>query len=428
MTNFHSTTNLRIERSPSQGVRVTAINVKNAPTKGNKITTFINKNLDMSDGDIYRAFFKKLDDDEVKTMQGGILRCDKKKLYYVDDTFEFPKGLSFDVPTSNTTGKPHYKYKTAYFENGLTVSKTPIYKSVNFVLPPIEGTTVEVAKYIKNNLQNLRLDTGEMIVEYDEGCFEKVPDPGIKLKGKFPQKIKIKSVNSNEEVIKVAVETTTGIITFDYSIKHISNKLFKTVYSFFVARDIFDGKLSDIVTYNKEFDVFEVPVKKEKAVEDSSEKVEEKIEEKFIDSGSVIFNPNSDEAKSLVGKRVYYSNSINTLDSNVGILHEIENNNDFPFVISLTHDRKKTKAIFIKKAPELEAKCYNFDDFDTRTMLFGLIFKTKNTVDVEEEMVTSFKKVNDRWLLNGKYTSYKFKNECVWRSDSTPCGIIEEAE
>lgn len=421
MENFHSTADLRLERNSSLGVRVVVSNVTGANTKNNKITTTISNNIDMSDGDIYRAFFKKLDNDEIKTQQGGILRCDKKRLYYVDDSFEFPKGFFYDEEMSNMTKKPYFRYKAARFENGLkALSKTSSYRNIHFEVPDFTGNIVELAKHIHKNLNVLRTDNGETLVEYEDGYFERVPDPGIKLTGKFPKNIKIKSVNSTEKVIKVEVKTTENTINFDYSIKNISPNLFKTVYAFYVARDIYDGNVCE-VKYNKELDVFESNSPVEEDIETNTT-VEDFKEKRNEENVSVIFDPTSEDAKSLIGKRVFYSNSINNLDSNVGILDSIDTNDDFPFLIR-TKTNPWYKAIFIKKSPDLEVKCYDFNDLNTRLNLFGKIFKTKNSLEVEEEMVTSFKKINDRWVLNGKITAYKLFTNYQW-IDGSDCGII----
>lgn len=419
--NYHSTQNLYIERS-SAGIRVKVKDVKNTLNKNNEFCAviFTNPDSDIKDGDVYRLFFKLLDEGSLKSKQGAILKCDKKNMYYMDDTYAFPIGVSYDHLDKD---KVYLKVKSYKYKNGLTKAATPFYRNLSIdrkYFTDSEKNPSALAKHFKKNISNIITTDGYKVVEFDVGCFEKVPVVNVKHGFTYPTGIKIKSVDSEKNSVKALIDVndTQMFVDIVFSSNDVPNFLCKQLYSFYVARMILKGNVvvnGNPIRYNS--------IEEKYVYEDPQEIAEEPKKE---ETSEIIFDPTSKEAKALIGKRVFYSLGIKYIEGNIGILDHIDESSNFPFKITAPDNHMDCiDAVFIRKAPDLEVKCYDFSKYDIITKLYGKIFKTKDQVDVEEEMVIGFKKVDDRWLLNGKHTSFKFKNDFTW-IDGSPCG--EEIE
>lgn len=432
MMNFHSTQGLYIERSPSLGLRIKVTNVKNTNNKKREFCAIISNDTSLSDGDAYRLFFKLLDEGSLKTKQGGILCCDKKELYYMDNESAFPAGISLNNQLSKD-GKLFFNFKTRKFINGIKEDGSSIYRALGFneeYFPSNLKSIFDKAKWIKNNLDIIRTRDGFKIVEYLPDMYDKVPDVNVKMGKKYPKDISIKSVVTDTNEVSFTVDVWFAENKKSYTgtcvLKDAPKYLYKHLYAFYVAQLLIVGIEieGDLIKYNPTINEY-VVLSDNEPEDDPIEEKEEPAEiepVKPVSSEEIICDP--EKAKSLIGKRVYCSTSYNMKKYVVGTLVGIKDTSDFPFEVKVKDGVPFSdcnfEGSFIKEAPQLEVKCYDFEDKNVRMSLFGKIFI--NETGTREEQVSCFEKVNGRWLLNGKFTAYKFMIDYVW-SDGTRCGV-----
>lgn len=420
MENFHSTKNLIIERYESSGTRMIVNNVENCTSKNGRFSTQVFKDISHNDGDVYRKFFELLDSDAIKSAQGAILRCDKKKGYWFDETKAFPKGVAIDSSHKASPNFVYFNFRTARYTDGSKHLKY-VYYPIGFTwndASPIHEE-YQKARFIRDNLNALVTKDNMKVVEYLTDQFEKVPNTYLTFGEKFPRDITVTSVNSKTERARTVIKTSTGedkIFTLDIS--KYPKFLHKSLYAFYIAKTLESSHIiaeGSVISFNKDSKKIDVTIVKEPVISESkteTAKTESTVQPKTI------ADPISKEAQDLIGKRVYASNRFNMGDDKVvGILRMINPTANVPFVVG------SANYLFIMEAPEPSVECYKFDDPELRAKLFGKIF----TDDAHsfEEMVYSFSQKDGRWTINGKYTAYKFMNECRW-IDGSKCGTVEE--
>lgn len=419
MENFHSTQNLLIDRHSSYGTRMVVNKVKNATTKKGNFAVVVSSDVDFPKGDAFRKFFELLDKGELKNKQGGVLRCDKKTLYYFDNTESFPKGITIN-PLLSKNGVVCFKFKTASYIDGVNSEGGVFYRSASFdpkIFPAELKTPAEQAKYIKEHLDTIYTKDGKRIVEYLPSMFEKIPDIKVPCGIKYPKNIQIKSVSSDKKEVKVSVWCSNDLNAHNviFNLEKVPDNLYKPVYAFYVADKIYYSGIKTLDEGMIRFDRFNG----EYAF--VSNKISESIntpnttEVKISEEDSVIVDPNDERAIALIGKRVFASHSFNMNRKFLGILQKINPDSDKPFIVD------GNEVFTIKKAPEPKLECYDFRDKEVRKSIFGKIFVSNNG-DCEE-IVCSFKVINDRWVINGKITAYDLMNNYTW-SDGSPCGQV----
>ena len=414
--NFHSTKELLIDRHSSYGSRIRVKKVKNALTKDGSFVTVVFPTIDVKDGDIYRKFFEMLDNGECKSKQGAVLKCDKKAGYYFDVSNAFPKGINFDS-TLSTDSMIYFKLRTIEYENG-TKEIGFKYRTVAFDVNvfPENTSNVQKAIYLKENLSTLKTKDNCKVFEYLTDRFDKVPDTKITIVKKFPKSINVTKVDSN-----------SGNVTFKLCFDEIGEKtytlnvadkvpmnLHKSLYNFYIAQMLEnEGWIqSDQIKFNYATGNFKLLNKPVEVVKSKP------VIAKVI---KVISDPNSEEAKALIGKRVIGSQSYMMGKPIEGVLESIDLSMVSPFMVKFNDTSWAVS--FIKEAPEPEYDCYNFDDPTVRSRL--MLNRFKDECGTLEEVVTSFRNVDGRWLLNGRITSFKFLKEYTW-IDGSKCGTIKE--
>jgi len=422
MENFHSTKDVSIERNTTFGTRIVIKNVKNSNTKNGKFATVVSSDLQISKGDVLRAFFDKLDKGEVKNQQGAVLHCDKKDSYWFDVSDQFPRGISSD-PSMTRDGMTYLKFKTYRYLDGVKQQGSTYYRGAWFedkVFPSDAVTVQAKAKYLKGHLNEVLTSDGKRIVEYVADCFDKIPALDVPCGPKYPKYIEILSICSERREVKAQISCgANGRKTHTFIInEEVPMNLYKPLYSYFIADMISKGVAvtGGRIRYDRDTCQYVFVANEDLKVDDNDQPMPAPSS---VKSSNIIVDPRSDEAKALLHKRVYASNGYNMNNKFTGVLESIDADSDFPFVV----DDKKV--MFIKEASQPKLECYDFSMSDVRRNLLGKIFVSKS--GDREEMLVSFRIVNDRWVVNDKITAYDLMTKYLW-ADGSECGVIRVAD
>lgn len=433
MENFHSTKELLVDRHPSYGTRISVKGAKNCTSKNGRFATTVGKSVDMTDGDAYRAFFAALDAGTLKNQQGAVLHCSKKDGYWFDVSSAFPKGITSHTGP-HTKDATYFNFRTIRYSNGTKQLKY-VYNAIGFSNEIFRNATdgltvmplVEKARFIKDNLSSIATKDGYAVVEYLTDQFEKVPWTKLPISKKMPRDIIVNSVDSTARTARATLKLKAGqgdSFSFIFDISKAPEFLHKSVYAFYIANMIergitLDGKR---ITFDEKTGCIEVREAEKPVIPATRTPVViEPVKQPVAPpKPKTIADPNSAEAQALIGKRVFADFSYVMSDKKVlGVLGAVDSSEACPFFVG------DLNYPFIMEAPEPEVTCYDFSDPEVRGQLFGRKFR--NEEHTFEEMVYSFKRVDDRWMLNGTFTSFRFMNECRWLVDGTKCGVVKEA-
>ena len=423
MEEYHSTKGLIIDRSLG-GERVRIPQVSGALTKDGNMTVFVFKDGVHSDGDVWRQFFTMLDNGELKSQQGAVLHNDKKNGWYLDKSTSFPKGLMFD-PQNSHDDKICFKFKTYNYKNGISRSEKLVYRTLVFsksVFSDDLDTPHKMAWYLKNHLNETVSIGGMRIYEYLTDQFDKVPAVYVPQSNGIPTGIKI--LNVSTEKAQVACSIVIGGLPFKTTVdmgRDIPMNLHRSLYVFYIAHLLSNG---GITTKDGRF-VYDPKTSEYKRVVSYSGSSDVKSETSNV--SKIIADPNSEAASALIGKKVIGSNAFSMVDTYAGILKSIDVSSDCPFVVAVASagQCEDMHLTFIKEAPRPKLVCYDFSKPEVRSALYGKIYRMG---EEEEGVVCSFVKRDDRWLLNGKMTSYKFMTDCIWVDDQSPCASEEKPD
>ena len=332
MENFHSTKNLTIERYESSGTRMIIKDVENCNSKNGRFSTQVFRDINHSDGDTYRKFFELLDAGEIKSLQGAVLRCDKKKGYWFDETDAFPKGVATDSSHKPSSNMVYFNFRTARYSDGSKHLKY-VYYPIGFAWnPESEMAESHKAHFIRDNLPSLVTKDGMKVVEYMTDQFEKVPNTVLTFGDKFPRNLSVMSVSSKTATAKISVRTSTGEIkNLTVDISEYPKFLHKSLYAFYIAKALENSYLisdGSTISYNKDTKQIEVKVVKEVP---ATEPETSEVKSEPVIQSKTIADPISKEAQDLVGKRVYASNRYNMgEDKVIGILRTINPTANIP--------------------------------------------------------------------------------------------------